>query len=85
MKRGDGTKVSEFISVVFSEFVAPAFSQDGIDEFMNYIKPDTIESQLKENHFGFIATFEEKIVGIIEVRNNNHVALFVLTASGLFL
>lgn len=76
MTQGDETKVSEFISVVFNEFVAPAFSQDGIDEFMKYIKPDAIESQLKENHFAFIATLGAKILGIIEVRNNSHVALF---------
>lgn len=76
MTQGDETKVSEFISVVFNEYVAPRFSQDGIDEFMKYIKPDAIEAQLKENHFAFIATLGEKILGIIEVRNNNHVALF---------
>jgi GNAT superfamily N-acetyltransferase len=76
MTQGDETKVSEFISVVFNEYVAPGFSQDGIDEFMKYIKPHAIESQLKENHFAFIAKLGEKIIGIIEVRNNNHVALF---------
>lgn len=76
MIQGDGTKVSEFISVVFNEYVAPGFSQDGIDEFMKFIKPDAIESQLKENHFAFIATIGAKILGVIEVRNNNHVALF---------
>ncbi|WP_319410164.1 GNAT family N-acetyltransferase [uncultured Desulfosarcina sp.] len=76
MKRGDEAKVSEFISIVFNEYVAPGFSQDGIDEFMKYIKPDTIQSQLKENHFGFIATLGRDILGIIEVCNNNHIALF---------
>ena len=76
MKQGDETKVSEFISVVFNQFVAPGFSQDGIDEFMNYIKPDAIENQLKENYFAFIATLGEEILGVIEVRDNDHVALF---------
>jgi GNAT superfamily N-acetyltransferase len=76
MKRGDETKASKFISVVFNEYVAPGFSQDGIDEFMKYIKPDALASQLKENHFAFIATVDAEILGIIEVRNYNHVALF---------
>lgn len=76
MTQGEEIKVSEFISVVFNEFVAPGFSQDGIDEFMKFIKPDAIESQLTENYFGFMATLGEEIIGIIEVRNNNHVALF---------
>lgn len=76
MTQGDETKVSEFISVVFNEYVAPGFSQDGIGEFMKYIKPDAIENQLKENHFALIATLGAEILGIIEIRNNNHVALF---------
>lgn len=76
MVQGDETGVSEFISVVFNEYVAPGFSQDGVDEFMKYIRPDAIKGQLEENHFGFIAAVGSKIVGVIEVRNNNHVALF---------
>lgn len=76
MMRGDEAKVSEFVSVVFNEYVAPGFSQDGIDEFMMYIKPDAIETQLKENHFAFIATLGTEILGVIEVRDNNHIALF---------
>ncbi len=76
MKRGDEAKVSEFVSAVFNDHVAPGFSQDGIDEFMKYIKPDAIETQLKENHFAFIATLGTEILGVIEVRDNNHIALF---------
>ena len=76
MKQGDESKVSELISVVFNQFVAPGFSQEGIDEFMNYIKPDAIESQLKKNHFAFVATLGTEIIGVVEIRNKNHVALF---------
>lgn len=76
MKGGDEAKVSEFVAAVFDEFVAPGFSQDGIDEFMKYITPDAIETQLKENHFAFIATLDTEILGVIEVRDNNHIALF---------
>lgn len=76
MKRGDEAKVSEFVSAVFNEYVAPGFSQDGIDEFTKYIKPGAIESQIKENHFAFIATLGTEILGVIEVRDNSHIALF---------
>ncbi len=76
MKRGDEARVSDFVSAVFNEYVAPGFSQDGIDEFMKYIRPDAIETQLKQNHFAFIATLGMEIIGIIEVRDNNHISLF---------
>ena len=76
LKQGEETKASDFIAIVFNQYVAPGFSQEGIDEFMNYIRPDAIASQLEENHFAFIALCEAEIVGVIEVRSNNHVALF---------
>jgi GNAT superfamily N-acetyltransferase len=76
MKHGDGKKVSAFISGVFHQFVAPEFSQEGIDEFMKYIEPDELVDQLKENHFALIATLGSEFIGIIEVRNYSHIALF---------
>ena len=76
MQQGDATRISEFISVVFHQYVAPGFSQDGIDEFMRYIAPDAIRGQLRENHFAFMATRGADILGLIEVRDNDHIALF---------
>ena len=76
MKLGDEAMVSEFISVVFNEYVAPGFSQDGIDDFKKYIETSAIRNQIEANHFAFLAKFGAKIIGIIEVRNHNHIALF---------
>ena len=76
LKKGEETRVSEFISMVFHGHVASGLSQEGIDEFMKYIRPDEIKRQLKENHVAFIAIHDGSILGVIEVRNNNHVALF---------
>lgn len=76
MKHGDEARVSEFISAVFDQYVAPGFSQKGIDEFMKYIEPDAMENQLKGNHVAFIAAFGTEIIGVIEIRDRGHVALF---------
>ena len=76
LKQGEETKVSDFIAVVFNQYVAPGFSQDGIDEFMKYIRPDAIANQLKQNHFAFVALVAAEVIGIIEVRDSSHVALF---------
>ena len=76
MKHGEESRVSAFISGVFHLFVAPDFSQRGIEEFMKYIHPDALDRQLRGNHFALIATSGSKIIGVIEVRGYNHVALF---------
>lgn len=76
MNQGDESKVSAFISGVFNQFVAQGFSQEGIDEFMNYIQPDALVNHLKSDHFGIMASAGPKIIGVIVVRDYNHVALF---------
>lgn len=80
MKQGDESQVFNFISGVFNQFVAPEFSQEGIDEFMKYIQPDELVKHLKSNHFGLMASFKSEIIGAIVVRNYNHVALFFVDA-----
>ena len=76
MEAGDEIQVSTFITEVFNQFVAQGFSQEGIGEFMKYIQPDTLANHLKSNHFGLIAFVGPKIIGVIVVRDYNHVALF---------
>ena len=76
MKPGDEDPVHSFISGVFKQFVAPEFSQEGIDEFMNYIQPDALAGHLKTDHFGITAYSGADIIGVIVIRNHSHVALF---------
>jgi ribosomal protein S18 acetylase RimI-like enzyme len=76
MKQGDEKQVFTLIKGVFSQFVAPEFSQEGIEEFLKYIQPDALISHLKSNHFALIAALGSKIIGVIAVRDYNHVALF---------
>ena len=80
MKPGDEDSVHNFISGVFNQFVAPEFSQEGVDEFMKYVQPDALAGHLKADHFGIIANSASDIIGVIVVRNHNHVALFFVDA-----
>lgn len=76
MKQGDASQVCTFITGVFNQFVAPEFPQEGIEEFMTYIQPEALVSHLKSDHFALIAAIRSEIIGVIAVRDHNHVALF---------
>lgn len=76
MKNGDENQVFTFIEGVFSQFVAPGFSNEGIDEFMRYIQPVSLVNHIKKNHFGILASVGSNIIGVIIVRDYNHIALF---------
>ena len=76
MRQGEEGLIFRFVSRVFNEFVAPEFSQEGIDEFMKYIQPDELTIHIRKNHFILIAEFSSEIIGVIAVRDFNHIALF---------
>ena len=71
----EAPQTSQLIKTHFDEFVAPEFSDEGKKEFQNYIAPENILARQQNNHFIFVAKLHEKLVGMIEIRNNNHLSL----------
>lgn len=60
---------------VFDEFVAPDYCVEGIKEFRQYINPELIEQRLKINCIIYIAEIDNLIVGVLELRDFNHISL----------
>ena len=72
--------LSAFIERVFAEVVAQDYSPEGQAEFKKYIDPEKITERLTNHHFILTAFHENELVGLIEIRNFNHVSLlFVRT------
>lgn len=71
----DVIKVSELASCVFNEFVAPQCSPQGVREFQSYIQPTAFLARSQANYFTLIAATQNTIVGMIEVRDYNHISL----------
>ena len=76
MKRGEEAEVSDLVLRVFDEFVAPQFSQEGLQEFRNYADPHLFLLRSRWNHFVLLADTQKEIAGMIEMRCDGHVALF---------
>ncbi|PAB60356.1 GNAT family N-acetyltransferase [Anaeromicrobium sediminis] len=81
IKDGEEIEVFNIIRKAFNEFISPEYSDEGIDEFMKYIEPSNIANRLKKNHFMVVATDQNNIVGIIEVRNYSHISLYFVDKS----
>ena len=73
---GDEEQVFDFIKTVFNQFVAPEFTEEGIEEFMKYIQPGALVRHLRKNHFALMASTGSAIIGVIVVRDFDHIALF---------
>lgn len=72
---GDEVGVTDLVWNVFMEFVAPLFEPEGIEEFRAFIRTEAMADRLKAGNFGLLAESGPGIVGVIEIRNNNHIAL----------
>ncbi len=75
MKADEAPAVSAMMIAAFDEFIAPDYGPDGIAEFHDFAAPEAIVGRMAEDHFVRVAIAGSAPVGMIEIRDNNHVAL----------
>ena len=74
MEAGEEQQVCDLVVRVFSDFVAPLYSPEGVHEFLTYAAdPGQLRSRLLANRFVLVADFQGRIMGAIEVRNCDHI------------
>ena len=73
--------VSDMIDNIFNEFVGKDYSAEGNNTFKVYIKPENIKNRFidKSSEF-YTVKINNKIVGIIEIKNKDHISLFFVQA-----
>jgi hypothetical protein len=64
------------VKTVYDEFVAVEYSEEGNKTFYSYIDQKEIEKRYDEGQLFYVCMKNNKIVGALEIRNMNHIALF---------
>ena len=72
---GESEQVSALALSLFDEFIGPEYSEEGIREFHKYVDPQAFQKRIQNNHLLIVAKAVTGIVGMIEIRDRNHVAL----------
>jgi len=68
---------SNIVNNVFNEFVGKDYSEEGNKTFKEYMEPQNIMERLKnKNNYFFVAKYNNEIIGMLEMRNKDHIALF---------
>ncbi|MEW5958981.1 MAG: GNAT family N-acetyltransferase [Chloroflexota bacterium] len=75
MAPGEEEEVCALINRVFDEFIAPGYTPQGILEFRNYVQPEALLERCQTSSFVLVAMGRDKVVGMIELRDNNHLSL----------
>jgi predicted N-acetyltransferase YhbS len=79
-KPADAEPVSTLVRQVFDEHVAPSFEAEGLAEMHRHVAPEAIVERA-QTHRTFVAWQGRQVVGVIEVRDTDHVSmLFVRTS-----
>ncbi len=81
MHEGEETETCDLVKRVFSEFIAPTYSQAGRDEFLRYAEPDALAQRSHGNHFVLLAVAETRPVGMLEMRDYGHVSMLFVDRS----
>lgn len=75
----DPIELAEALALVwrtFLEFEAPDYSEEGIQEFKEFIAPTNIREKIAEDNLIFWGFYEaDDLAGMIAVRDNSHISL----------
>jgi predicted GNAT family N-acyltransferase len=82
MKPGEEGAVCALVARVFDAFVAPDFSPEGIQEFYEYAQPHAMARRAKAGGRVLVAEEGERIVGMLELRGVDHIALLFVETTG---
>ena len=75
MQSEDVGNVSVLVNSVFDTYIAPQYTPQGKSEFRKYTESEAFLERIDQGHFVIIAVREDVLVGMIEMRENNHVSL----------
>ena len=81
MHSGEETEVCDLVRRVFNEFIAPSYSQAGIDEFFKYAQADALAQRSQNNHFVLLAVSAGRPVSMLEIREYRHVSMLFVDRS----
>lgn len=74
-RTGEETVVSNLVARSFNEFIAPDFSEEGIEEFFKYANPRSLAKRSEGSHFVLVAEAEGEIAGMVEAREMKHISM----------
>ena len=80
MAPADADAAVGLVRRVFDAFVAPQYGPQGIATFREFVCADAMAARLAAGHFAIVAESGAAIVGVIEVRDNRHIALLFVAA-----
>lgn len=80
-RSGEEQQIIDLALKVFRDSVAPGFTDEGIAEFLKYCNTKSFIERNRSSHFSLVAVLDNKIIGVIEIRDHQHISLLFVEPS----
>ncbi len=77
---GQEQEIHDLVKSVFDDFVGNGYSEEGNKVFSDFIKPEEILNRCKNNSSILTYNINNKIIGMIELRGENHISQFFVNS-----
>ena len=74
-KPGEEQRIIDLALKAFDDSVAPHYTDEGIAEFRRYCNVASFIERNRAEYFSLVAELNKEIIGMIEVRDHDHIAL----------
>ncbi|MEK6223312.1 MAG: GNAT family N-acetyltransferase [Thermodesulfobacteriales bacterium] len=75
IRAGEEIEVCNLVARSFNEFIAPEFSEEGIEEFYKYSNPREFLKRAESGYFSMVSETDGKLAGVIEFKGNKHISM----------
>ncbi len=82
MRAGEEPAVASLAARVFNDVIAPEYADEGVQEFLRYAAADPLRARQQADHFVLVAESHGALVGLIEMRRCEHVAMMFAAEPG---
>ena len=76
LTRTESESATELIRQTFDRFVGKEYSVEGRETFNRFVAPESIKKRIENGNPILCAKIRGKLVGLLEIRDENHIALF---------
>ena len=72
---GEEIEVCNLVARSFNEFIAPEFSEEGVEEFFKYANPRAFKKRIDLGYLAMVSEIDGNLAGMIEVRGSSHISM----------
>lgn len=75
LRSGEEVPICNLVAITFNEFIAPEFSEEGVEEFFKYANPHAFKKRMESGYLSMVSETNGKLAGMIEIKGNSHISM----------